>query len=85
MIVAFFDLLEAEGRLFERRIVRLWYRLILIAVLPVLVIIAVVFWVWAVYEYVALQINTPVGAMAAGFIALAMAGIVVWIVHLLRR
>jgi len=78
-------LLEAEGRLFERRIVRLWYRLTLMIVTALLIVIGLGFWVWSGYEYMTMQFGKPTGAFVAGVIALAEAGIIVWIIHLLRR
>lgn len=54
-------------------------------VTALLVVIGLGFWVWAGYEYMTMQFGSPTGAFVAGVIALAEAGIIVWIIHLLRR
>lgn len=71
--------------MFERRVVRLGYRLALIVVTSVLVVIGLGFWVWAGYEFMAIEFGRPLGAFIAGIIALVGAGGIVWIIHLLRR
>lgn len=69
----------------ERRVVRLGYRLALMVVTSALVVIGLSFWVWAGYEFMAIEFGRPLGAFIAGMIALAEAGVIVWIIHLLRR
>lgn len=64
---------------------RLWYRLALMAVTSVLLVIGLGFWVWAGYEFMTIEFGRPLGAFAAGVIALAEAGAIVWVIHLLRR
>lgn len=85
MIVAFFDLLEAEGRSLRHNAVRLWYALTLVVITGVLVVMGLALWVWAAYHYVAVQAGPAAGGLFAGFVALCEAGVAIWIIHVLRR
>lgn len=85
LIVAFFDLLEAEGRLLRRGVTNLWYSLVLVAIAGLLVLIGLALWVWAAYEFVAPQAGSGTGALVAGLVAMVEAGIAIWIIHTLRR
>lgn len=77
--IAFLDLLEAEGRVLRARAIRVGIGLALVAVAAVVALIGLCCGVWAVYLYLDTWFAPPAAAGLAGLVALAGAGVLLWL------
>lgn len=78
-MIALLDLLEAEGRVLRQRAIRLGIGLAFVAVAAVAAVIGLGCGVWAAYLYFATWLAAPAAAGSAGLVALAGAGVLVWL------
>lgn len=79
MVIALVDLVEAEGRLLRNKAMCLGIGLVLVAAAAVLALIGLGCWVWAMYLVFGNWFAPPAAAGSAGLIALAGAGVLLWL------
>jgi hypothetical protein len=81
LIIAFFDLLEAEGRTLRGAVVRVGWGLALLLIAALLILIAVGFFLGGVYQYLSSQFTTPLAALITSSVTLLLALIIAGIAH----
>jgi hypothetical protein len=81
LIIAFIDLLEAEGRTLRGAVVRVGWGLALLLIAALLILIAVGFFLVGVYQYLSSQFTTPLAALVTSLVTLLLALIIAGIAH----
>jgi hypothetical protein len=81
LVIAFFELVEAEGRTLRRAIMRLGWGLALMLLAVLLVLAAAGFFLMGVYLYLAAQYSPSMAALLVSGIALLVALIIAGIAH----
>jgi len=81
LIIAFLDLLETEGRILRRSVVRVGWGLALVFMASLLILIAVGFFLAGIFLYLASQVNSPAAALAVSLVAFLLALIIAGIAH----
>lgn len=79
------DLLELEGVLLRRAVLRLCIALALVALFVLLGSVALGFLVWAFYLFAAKSLGPPAGALLTGLVFLVFAGAALWTAKRLVR
>ncbi len=79
LVIAFFDLVEAEGRELRRQVGRAGIALGLIAVAALLLLAALVTAGWAVYAWLQPLLGAPLAALGVSALLLAFAGLALWL------
>jgi hypothetical protein len=79
------DLLEAEGRLLRRTVMRAGVGLAMVAVAALLVFGGLAFCLWAVYQGLVAQLGPVNAALVVGVLMLLLAGLMAWIAIRLSR
>ena len=79
-VISFFDLLEAEGRLLQRKIIQTLVMSLFIIVAGLLVIGSVAFLVAAFYQWLVLTLHwsIPGALFFISLFCLVLAGIILW-------
>jgi len=85
VVIALLDLLEAEGRVLRQQAVCLGIGLALVGAAAVLVFVGLGCGVWASYLYFGNWLAPPAAAGAAGLVALAGAGVLLWLARRCTR
>ena len=85
LVIAFFDLLEAEARGLRRALMRTGWALALAALAALLLAIAAMLWLWALYQWVLAALQPASAAALTGLVALALAGGIAWSARRLTR
>jgi ABC-type antimicrobial peptide transport system permease subunit len=80
-IIAFLDLLEAEGRTLRRSVMRVGWSLLLMLIAAFLVLAAAGFFLAGIYQYLSSQFAPPVTALLLSFLSLLLALIIAGIAH----
>lgn len=78
-MIAFFDLLEAEGRALRRNTLRTGAGLMLLAVSGLLALTGVGFLIWALYGWLGTQFTQPQAAALTGLAVMGITGILLWL------
>jgi hypothetical protein len=73
IITALLHILEAEGRMLRRSVMRLGWALAFMVVASLLVLAAAAFSLLALYQYVSTQTSPVVASLAVSFLALVLA------------
>lgn len=84
-MIAFFDLAEAEAYGLRRAVMRTGWALALAALAALLLAVAAVLWLWALYQWALAALAPASAAALTGFVALILAGGVAWSVQRLTR
>ena len=84
-MVAFFDLLEAEGRALRRGALRTGAGLALLVVASLLALSGFGLLIWALYGWLAVQFNQPQAAALTGVAVLAFTGLLLWLANRAAR
>lgn len=77
--MAFFDLLEAEGRALRRGALRTGAGLALLAVGSLLALTGFGLLIWALYGWLAVQFSQPQAAALTGLVVLVFTGVLLWL------
>ena len=85
LVIAFFDLLEAEGRALQRGALRTGLGLALLLVAGLLALTGFGFLIWALYGWLAGRFTQPEAASLTGGAALVVTGILLWLAIRLGR
>ena len=85
LIIAFFDLLEAEGRTLRRAVMRLGWGLMLLVVAAFMLLAAAGFFLMGIYQYFSSQYTPLVAALLLSFLSLVMAFIIAGIAYWRNR
>jgi len=85
LIIAFFDLLEAEGRTLRRAVMRLGWGLMLLVVAAFMILAAAGFFLMGIYQYFSSQYTSQVAALLLSFLSLMLAFIIVGIAYWRNR
>ncbi len=80
-IIAFFDLLEAEGRTLRKAVMHICMGIILLVIAALLLLAAMGFFLVGLYQYLSLQTTTPIASLMVACFSLALAFIVAGIAH----
>ncbi len=72
-IIAFLDLLEAEGRTLREETMRVGWGLAFVGLSAVIGLVALGFFLWGVYQYTAAWVGPPAAALLLALLALALA------------
>ena len=80
-IIAFLDLLEAEGRTLRKAVMRVGWGLLLLFIAALLVLVAAGFFLVGIYQYLSSQFAPPVTALLLSFLSLLLAFIIAGIAH----
>jgi hypothetical protein len=73
IITALLHILEAEGRMLRRSVMRLGWALAFMVVASLLAMAAAGFFLLAIYQYIAAQMSPVVASLAVSFLALVLA------------
>lgn len=73
IITALLHILETEGRILRRSVMRLGWALAFMVVASLLTLAAAGFFLLAIYQYVAAQMSPVVASLAVSFLALVLA------------
>ncbi|HEC19127.1 MAG TPA: hypothetical protein ENI97_07250 [Gammaproteobacteria bacterium] len=76
LVIAFLDLLEAEGRSLRDATLRLGWGLAFVLLAMLIGLVGVGFFLWGVYQYTAIWLNPPAAALLMSLLALILAFIV---------
>ena len=76
MVIAFLDLLEAEGRSLREATLRLGLGLSFVLLAVLIGLVAVGFFLWGIYQYTAAWLNPAAAALLMSLLALILALIV---------
>ena len=79
------DLLEAEGRLLRRTVMRTGVGLAMVVVAAMLVFVGLGFCLWAAYQGLVVQLGPVNAALIVGILMLCLAGLMAWIAIRLSR
>ncbi|RMG52480.1 MAG: hypothetical protein D6717_11865 [Gammaproteobacteria bacterium] len=79
LVIAFFDLVEAEGRELRRQIGRAGVGLGLVAVAALLLLAALITAGWAVYAWLQPLLGAPLAALSVSLLLLVSAGLMLWL------
>ena len=85
MLIATFDLVEAEGRALHRRLVRLGAATAMLLVGFLVALAGIGFILFGLYGLLAQSMAPPQAAMVFGIVALVLAGAVIWTARSLIR
>ena len=85
LVIAIFDLLEAEGRALQRGAIRTGFGLALLTIAGLLALIGFGFLIWALYGWLAGRFTQPEAASLTGGAALVVTGILLWLAIRLGR
>lgn len=78
-MIAFVDLMEAEGRSLRRAVVRVGFVLVIILLALSLTATGVLLCLWAGYEFLLPLLGQALSALIMGICAMAVAGVCLWI------
>ncbi len=78
MLIAAFDLVEAEGRALHRNLVRLGLAAVMVLVGSLVALLGLGFILTGVYWWLAQQMPAPEAAIVFGLIALGVSGLCLW-------
>jgi hypothetical protein len=84
-IIGLCDLAEAEGRLIQQKIIQTLVVILMYVAAALLLMVAVGFILAALYEALAVYLQTPWVFMIMGSICLLLAGITIWSAKLIIR
>ena len=73
MIVASFELVEAEGRVLKQQLLRMAIAIALGIIVTILTITGLAFLIWGLFEMLAIKTNTATAAVIFGLITLVTA------------
>lgn len=79
LVIAFFDLLEAEGRTLRRQTMRVGWGLAFVVLTLAIAMVALVFFLWGVYQYAAVWLGPPAAALLMALLALVLALFTAWL------
>jgi hypothetical protein len=79
------DLLELEGVLLRRAVLRLAVALTLVALFALAAAVSAGFMVWAFYLYASKELGPPAGAFLTGLLSLVISGVLLWTAKRLVR
>ncbi|TAL16202.1 hypothetical protein EPN96_10150 [bacterium] len=79
------DLLELEGVLLRRAVLRLATALALLSLFALLLAVGAGFMVWGFYLYAAKALGQPAGAFLTGLVFLLLSGALLWTARKLVR
>ncbi len=83
LVIAFFDLVEAEGRTLRHMTIRVGIGLSCVIIAMLIGIAAVAFFLWAVYQLILIWLSPPVAALLMSLLALTLAlatlGVAKWL------
>ncbi len=85
LVIAFFDLLEAEGKALQRGAIRTGIGLTLLTVVGLLALTGFGFLIWALYGWLAGQYTQPEASALTGGAVLVLTGVLLWIATRLAR
>ncbi len=80
-IIAFFDLLEAEGRTLRRAVMQVVLCMVLLLIAALLSLAAAGFFLVGMYQYLSLYIAPPFAALVLACVSLLLGLIVAGIAH----
>lgn len=80
-IIAFFDLVEAEGRTLRQAIIRTGWGLLLLLIAALLVLSAAGFFLLGMYQYFSAQFASPVAALLLSALTLLLALFIAAVAH----
>ncbi|HUL00870.1 MAG TPA: hypothetical protein VLX29_08455 [Nitrospirota bacterium] len=81
LIIAFFDLLEAEGRTLRRAVVHLAWGLTLLFLVSLLILTATGFFLVSIYLYLSSQFTPSLAALITSLVTLLLALFTAGIAH----
>jgi hypothetical protein len=73
IVIAFLDLLEAEGRSLRRSVMNLGWAIAFIVIALFLFLASAGFFLWGLYQFLAVQTTPVVSALLLSFVALVLA------------
>ena len=76
LVIAFLDLLEAEGRSLRDATLRLGWGLSFVLLAMLIGLVAVMFFLWGLYQYAAAWLNPAAAALLMSLLALVLAFLV---------
>ena len=83
LVIAFFDLVEAEGRTLREVTMRVGVGLSCVIIAMVIGLAAVAFFLWGIYQLVLVWVSPPVAALLMSLLALVLAlislGVAKWL------
>lgn len=85
LVIAFFDLLEAEGKALQRGAIRTGFGLALLTIACLLALTGLGFLIWALYGWLAGLFTQPEAAAITGGAVLVLTGILLWLAIRLGR
>lgn len=75
IVIKFLDLIEAEGRALRRAVMNLGWALACIAIAAFLVLASAGFFLWGLYQYLAMQMPPMHAAVLLSLVTLVLAAI----------
>jgi hypothetical protein len=85
LVIAFFDLVEAEGRTLRQATMRVGVGLSCVIIAMLIGIAAVAFFLWGVYQLILVWVSPPLAALLMALLALVLAMITLGVAKWLTR
>lgn len=85
LVIAFFDLVEAEGRTLREATMRVGVGLSCVIIAMIIGLAAVAFFLWGIYQLVLVWFSPPVAALLMSLLALVLALITLAVAKWLTR
>lgn len=85
LVIAFFDLVEAEGRTLRQATMKVGVGLSCVIIAMLIGIVAVAFFLWGVYQLILVWVSPPVAALLMSLLALVLAMITLGVAKWLTR
>lgn len=85
LIIAFFDLLEAEGRALRESTMQVGLGLATVLLAMLIGVVAVGFFLWGMYQFILMWVTPAVAALLMALLALLLALLVLGIARWLTR
>lgn len=85
MVIAFTDLLEAEGRAFRQGALRTGVGLACVWAAALLLLAGIGFCLWALFQWLATVVGTIIGAVLIGGVLFLLSGLLLWTAMHLNR
>ena len=83
LVIAFFDLIEAEGRALRQATMRVGVGLSCVVIAMLIGIAAVAFFLWGIYQFILIWFSPPLAALLMSLLALVLAlvtlGVAKWL------
>jgi hypothetical protein len=75
LAIMLLDRIEAEGRVLRRAVANLGWALAFIVIAALLLLVSAGFFVWGLYQFIAVQTSPLVAALLLSFVTLVLAAI----------